>query len=131
MSAQLIDLNLRGDERGALVAVEDFQIGFDIKRAYFIFGTQAGVARGFHAHHALRQLAIVVRGRCVFHLDDGRRRDAVTLDDPSKGLLIEPMIWHEMSDFSPDSVLLVLADGNYDETDYIRDYSEFSRLVRG
>ena len=63
-------------------------------------------------------------------LDDGAERETVTLDDPSRGLILPPMVWHEMADFSPDSVLLVLADAPYDEGDYIRDYDDFLRLAR-
>ena len=62
-------------------------------------------------------------------LDDGSRRISMCLDDPATGLLIEPMVWHEMSDFSPDCVLLVLADAPYDEADYIRDHADFLALA--
>jgi hypothetical protein len=43
--------------------------------------------------------------------------------------LIEPMVWHEMFDFSENAVLLVLADDHYEESDYIRVRAEFDRLV--
>lgn len=44
--------------------------------------------------------------------------------------MIEPMVWHEMSDFTEDCILLVLADQVYDEADYIRDYDVFAEAVR-
>jgi hypothetical protein len=62
-------------------------------------------------------------------LDDGETRVSVALDNPAQGLLIGPTIWREMSDFSPDCVLMVLADAPYDEADYIRDYGEFHAAV--
>ena len=34
-----------------------------------------------------------------------------------------------MYDFSPDAVLLVLASDFYDESDYIRNYDEFLKLI--
>lgn len=131
MKIGLIDLKVRGDERGGLVAIEDSQIGFDIKRVYYIFGTQPGVVRGLHAHRRLRQIAVAVSGKCTFVLDDGRARRTIVLDDPAKGLPIESMVWREMSEFSPDCVLLVLASENYDEGDYIRDYDAFKAAVAG
>lgn len=131
MLVQLIEFTLRGDERGSLVALEDHEVGFPIKRAYHIFGTVSGVTRGLHAHRTLRQMAIVVAGSCKFLLDDGQVRETVTLQNPATGLRIEPMIWHEMSDFSSDCVLLVLASDNYDEPDYIRDYDLFRREAVG
>lgn len=125
-----IDFTPLGDDRGSLVALEGSRnIPFDIKRVYYIFGTKEGVARGFHAHKGLKQVAVCVSGHCRFFLDDGRRKEEVILDSPTKGLLIEDMIWREMHDFSPDCVLMVLADQHYDESDYIRDYQEFLNAV--
>jgi dTDP-4-dehydrorhamnose 3,5-epimerase-like enzyme len=104
-------------------------VPFDIKRVYYIFGTQAGVSRGFHAHRALQQVAICVTGKCRMVLDDGQRSEDVWLDSPTKGLLIGDLVWREMHDFSPDCVLLVLANEHYDEGDYIRDYTEFKKYM--
>lgn len=119
-----------GDDRGSLVALEAHKtVPFDVKRVYYIFGTQAGVSRGFHAHRALQQVAVCVTGKCRMVLDDGQRREEVWLDSPTKGLLIGDLVWREMHDFSPDCVLLVLASEHYNETDYIREYSEFLRTI--
>jgi dTDP-4-dehydrorhamnose 3,5-epimerase-like enzyme len=127
---KLIELSTLGDDRGSLVAMEaQKNIPFDVKRVYFIFGTQAGVSRGFHAHLALQQVAVCVAGKCRMVLDDGHKREDVWLDSPTKGLLIGDLVWREMHDFSPDCVLLVLASELYNETDYIRTYEEFKRIV--
>jgi dTDP-4-dehydrorhamnose 3,5-epimerase-like enzyme len=120
-----------GDERGSLVALESHKtIPFDVRRVYYIFGTQAGVSRGFHAHRALQQVAVCVTGKCRMVLDDGQRREEVWLDSPTKGLLIGDLVWREMHDFSPDCVLLVLASEHYDETDYIRSYDDLKQSSR-
>jgi len=127
---QMIDFQVLGDDRGSLVALETGkEVPFDVKRVYYIFGTEAGVARGFHAHKALKQVAVCVSGSCRFVLDDGKNKQEVLLDSPNHGLLIEHMIWHEMYDFSEDCVLMVLASEHYDEDDYIRDYDVFLREV--
>ncbi|EKB20178.1 sugar 3,4-ketoisomerase [Aeromonas veronii] len=128
----LIDFPALGDDRGALVALESNRhIPFDIKRVYYIYGTSQGVARGFHAHKNLRQVAICLKGSCRFVMDDGKDKQDVILATPDKGLLIDAMQWHEMYDFSEDCVLLVLADQLYDESDYIRVYREFKCLANG
>jgi dTDP-4-dehydrorhamnose 3,5-epimerase-like enzyme len=128
---QLISFPPLGDDRGSLVALESQQsIPFDIKRVYYIFGTQQGVARGFHAHKQLKQVAVCVTGRCRMVLDDGKHREEVWLDSATKGILIEDMVWREMHDFSEDCVLLVLASKHYDESDYIRDYAEFKEKTK-
>lgn len=61
-------------------------------------------------------------------LDDGLRREEAWLDSPVRGLIIRNMIWREMHDFSPDCVLLVLANEHYDKDDYIRNYQDFLGL---
>lgn len=120
-----------GDGRGSLVALEGNRtVPFDIKRVYYIFDTQSGVARGFHAHKALRQVAVCVTGKCKMLLDNGTEKAEVWLDSPTKGIVIDSMVWHEMHEFSSDCVLLVLASEHYDENDYIRDYRDFVGAIK-
>lgn len=126
LDVKFIQFQAHGDERGSLVALEDKKnIPFAIERVYYLYNTKADVRRGFHAHKKLKQLAVVLKGSCRFLLDDGKERIDFLLDNPEQGLFIESFVWREMYDFSDDCVLLVLADGFYDETDYIRDYDQF------
>jgi dTDP-4-dehydrorhamnose 3,5-epimerase-like enzyme len=126
MKIQLYQLQARGDDRGALIAIEEGKnVPFEIKRVYYLFNTGEDVCRGHHAHRSLKQLAIAVRGSCRFRLDDGREKIDIRLDNPCQALLIDSFIWREMYDFSPDCVLMVLADQLYDESDYVRDYEVF------
>jgi len=128
---QWISFPSLGDERGSLVALEGAKtVPFEIKRVYYIFGTQPGVARGFHAHRNLRQVAVCVTGKCRMVIDDGEKREDAWLESPNKGLVIGGMVWHEMHDFSSDCVLLVLASEHYDESDYIRLYSDFVAVIK-
>lgn len=130
MNIKIIPLQPHGDDRGSLVALEEGKnIPFQVRRVYYMFKTKHGVRRGFHAHKTLKQVAIAVRGSCRFVLDDGRERVEVMLDNPAQGLLIESFMWREMYDFSEDCVLMVLADQLYDESDYIRDYSQFTEAA--
>ena len=84
--------------------------------------------RGFHAHHALVQVAVCVSGSCKILLDDNREREEVLLDSPGTGLIIDKMVWHEMFDFSADCILLVLANDFYAADDYIRDFDVFRSM---
>jgi dTDP-4-dehydrorhamnose 3,5-epimerase-like enzyme len=127
---KLINLKPLGDQRGSLVALEaEKTVPFKIKRIYYIFGTKLGVSRGFHAHRELQQVAVCVTGKCRMLLDDGKQRNEVWLDSPTKGLLIQNLIWREMHDFSTDCVLLVLASEYYSEADYIRTYDDFKQAT--
>lgn len=125
-----IDLRVISDDRGSLIALERYlNLPFGIRRIYFIFGTQEEVSRGYHAHRDLQQLIICVSGSCRITLDDGTKPVNYVLDMPNKAVLVRNMVWREMHDFSNDCVLMVVASEAYDERDYIRDHSEFLRLI--
>lgn len=130
MKIQLLQLQTHGDDRGSLISIEEGRnVPFEVKRVYYLFNTSEGVRRGFHAHKTLKQLAVAVRGSCRFVLDDGKEKIDIRLDNPNQALLIESFVWREMYDFSPDCVLMVLADQLYDESDYVRDYNAFLSAV--
>ena len=126
-----VTFQVRGDDRGSLIVQESLSdvVPFEIKRTFFIFDTTPGTVRGNHAHYRNRQLLVCTSGACTIacEMPDGTRA-SYRLDWPSKGLLIEGMVWHEMKEFSKDAVLLVLASEHYDESDYIRDYGKFKEI---
>lgn len=127
---QLLDFKSIDDERGQLVALEAMKnIPFQIKRIYYMTGLDSQYPRGFHAHKQLKQVAVCLKGRCRFVLDNGSKREEVWLDTPAQGLFIGEMVWREMHDFSNDCVLIVLASEYYAEDDYIRDYQQFNKEV--
>ena len=129
---QLVDIPQRGDARGGLSVAElGGALPFTVRRVYWIHGTKQGVSRGFHAHKKLRQLCVCVVGSVKVSLFDGQREESVVLDSPASGLLIGPGLWREMHDFSPDCVLMVFADTQYYETDYIRDRATFTAYASG
>ena len=120
-----------GDDRGQLVALEEFKdIPFEIKRVYYMYDTKEGVRRGFHAHKSLEQILICIHGSCKILLDNGIEKKIVPLESPYEGLYVSNSMWREMFDFSPDAVLMVLASDYYKEEDYIRNYDEFLKYVK-
>lgn len=132
MQITKIKFQKHGDDRGQLIAIEEFKdIPFSVKRVYYIFDTIKNVRRGFHAHKNLQQVLICVHGKCKVLLDDGDEKKIVNLENQDEGLYIQNNIWREMFDFSEDAVLLVLASELYDEKDYIRNYEEFLEFVKG
>ena len=127
---QLVDIPQSGDERSGLSVAElGGALPFSVRRAYWIYGTKPAVSRGFHAHRKLHQLCVAVAGSVRISLFDGRKEESVILDSPARGLLIGPGLWRQMHDFSPDCVLMVFADAEYDEADYIRDRNLFIQYV--
>ena len=63
-------------------------------------------------------------------MDNGTDTAEVTLDKPNVGLYISNNMWREMYDFTPGTVLLVLASEYYDEADYIRNYEDFIKMIK-
>lgn len=119
-----------GDERGMLVALEEFNdIPFHIKRVYYMYNTVNNVIRGKHAHKNLEQILVCIHGSCKIKLDNGKEKKIIPLEKPYEGLYVAHNMWREMYDFSSDAVLLVLASEVYDASDYIREYDEFIHYV--
>lgn len=130
MEVKMYHFPPHGDDRGQLIAIEEQKdLPFDIKRVYYIYDTLPGVRRGFHAHRNLQQILICVSGSCKIHLDNGHDTAEVLLNNPTEGLYIANDMWREMYDFSEGAVLLVLASEYYDESDYIRNYEDYLKLV--
>lgn len=128
---QMLEFVQHGDERGHLVVVEGLKdIPFAIKRMFYIYGSEAGVVRGRHANRRSEFVLINVAGQSKVRVDDGRGNEAVfSINRPHTGLYLPKMLWKDMYDFSPDSVLLVLSNECYDPDEYIRDYDAFVREV--
>ena len=127
---KIINLPKIHDPRGNLTFLEGSNhIPFDINRVYYLYDVPGGAVRGGHAHKELQQLIIAISGSFDIHLDDGTSKSSYHLNRSYQGLYICPLIWREINNFSSGSVCLVLASLPYDESDYFRDYSEFTAQV--
>ncbi len=128
---KLIEFEELGDERGNLVVAEGESdlVPFRINRIFYIYGSDSTVIRGQHANKITKFILINVSGSSKVKLDNGYETRVIELNKPKMGLYLENMLWKDMYDFSPDSVLLVLASEHYDADEYIRDYSDYRKLV--
>lgn len=122
---KLIDIPKITDSRGNLGIIENDTIPFEIKRVYYLFDVPSTAYRGGHAHIQQVELLVALSGSFDVVLDDGNQKQAVTLNKPDKGLIIDKSMWRELDNFSSGAVCLVLASGVYEESDYIRDYNAF------
>jgi dTDP-4-dehydrorhamnose 3,5-epimerase-like enzyme len=125
----LISIPLIKDDCSLCFAQKNDHIPFDIKRVYYILKSKPGISRGLHAHKKLQQVFFCIQGSMKMVLDDGKKRKEVFLNKPNRGILLEPMVWHEMKQIKKDTIMLVLASDVYKESDYIRDYEEFKKLT--
>lgn len=128
---KMLEFPQRGDERGHLVIVEGgMDIPFEIKRAFYIYGSDREVVRGQHANRKTEFVLINVAGTSKVKVRDGYGNEKVyELDRPHIGIYLPTMVWKDMYDFSADSVLLVLASEHFDPEEYIRDYERFVQEI--
>jgi dTDP-4-dehydrorhamnose 3,5-epimerase-like enzyme len=105
-------------------------ISFNIKRVYWIYNVSSGKTRGEHAHIKTEQILFCLRGSIKMELDDGIHRDSIVLDKPNIGIFLGKMLWHKMSNFKKDTILLILASEFYNEKDCIRNYNIFKEILK-
>ncbi len=130
IEVKMLNFQEKGDERGRLVIVEGGQdIPFEIKRVFYIYGSDPDVVRGRHANRKSHFVLINVAGTSKVRVVDHKGNEMIIhLNRPHTGVYIPAMVWKDMYDFSPDSVLLVLSSEHYYPDEYIRDFDEYLRV---
>jgi hypothetical protein len=118
------------DERGNLTFIENNkQIPFEIKRVFYIYGIPTVAQRADHAHKYLEEVLISLSGSFDVMVDDGKTNHKYPLNSPYYGLYIPSLTWVTLTNFSSNSICLVLASAFYDELDYIHNYQDFITLT--
>jgi len=129
-NCELIWLPKVGDRNGHITAINsNLELPFALKRVFYLYDIPGGESRGAHAHKKCHQFLVAASGAFEVLLDDGKIKRQVMLNRPDLGLHIPPGIWASELNFSSGSICLVLASHPYDESDYIREYDEFLKLV--
>ncbi len=127
----IINFKNLGDERGNLVVIEGgITVPFEIKRLFYIYGSDSDIIRGQHANRETEFVLINIAGSCKVRITDGKEEFIHELNTPLEGIYLPKMIWKDMYDFSSDSVLLCLANTHYMSTEYIRDYDEYVNIMK-
>lgn len=112
----------------------NIDIPFKICRAFYVFGTEAGIVRGCHSNKKSKFALICLTGSCrvkVRKSGNEQEDEIFLLDQPDKILVLSEMAWKEMYDFSESSVLLCLSSEKYNSEEYIRDFDDFLEYVDG
>jgi hypothetical protein len=119
------------DERGRLMFAEvERHIPFVVKRIFAIYGVAPGRERASHAHRENHQFIIALSGACTIDFDDANNIGTERLDLPTQGFYVPPLVWITLKNFTAGAICLVLASDLYDPAEYIRDRTEFERLVK-
>lgn len=105
---------------------------FTVNRIFFITNVKDPEAqRANHGHRKFREVIFCLRGSFTIFLDDGQHKQKIVMNRVGEGLLVGDHLWHQVTHFSSDSVLLAVADGpTYDKDAYVHDYDEFLKLVK-
>lgn len=117
------------DPRGNLTVAEGTSLPFAIRRVYWVYDVPGGEHRGGHAHKHCREFIVAVSGAFTVTLDNGNEKKPFLLNHPYQGLLVETDVWRTLDDFSSGAVCLVLAEDQFEESDYIRDYDDYLKYM--
>ena len=132
----IVEFHTSDTKNGVLTMIQEsgivagFKMPFQIKKTLVINNMKPSDTRGGHTHHKTNQIVFAVSGSCTVTLDNGFQKEKVKLDKTNRGLMLYPYVWHTMENFDENTVLLVLADTEYDEKDYIRKYEDFLGFVK-
>jgi len=114
------------DKRGRLTAIEGYnQIPFQIARVFYVHQVVEGTDRGGHAHRDTDQVLTCINGSMKVDASDGSKVSTFILDNSDKGIYVPRMVYVRLYDFSPDAVLLVLANTIYDSKRSLRTWNEY------
>ena len=128
--AQLIELPRFLDKRGNLSFIEELKhLPFKIERVYWIYDVPGGEVRGGHAYKDNQEFIVALSGSFDVLLDDGIEKKVFSLNRSYYGLYIPKGIWREISNFSTNSLALILASASYNQGDYIYDYNYFRNYI--
>lgn len=126
LKPKIEDLPKIVDPRGNLSIIEQLkQVPFEIRRVYWIYDVLGGFDRGEHAYKENQEFIVALSGSFDVVLDDGTGKNTYPLNRSYKGLYVPKGMWRKMTNFSTNSVALVLSSTEFDESDYIWDYEEF------
>lgn len=130
VDCKIIELPKIVDPRGNLSIIEQLkQVPFEIKRVYWIYDVPGGMERGEHAYKENQEFIVALSGSFDVVLDDSINKLVYPLNRSYKGLYVAKGIWRKMTNFSTNSLALVLSSTDYDVNDYIMDYQDFKKWV--
>jgi oxalate decarboxylase/phosphoglucose isomerase-like protein (cupin superfamily) len=129
-SPYIIDLPKVFDPRGNLTFIEEEnQIPFKILRVYWIYDVPGGEFRGSHAFRNTAEVIIALSGSFDVILNNGKKEFRFSLNRSYFGVYVPKMLWRKLENFSTNSLALIMASTDYNESDYIRDFNDFGEMI--
>jgi dTDP-4-dehydrorhamnose 3,5-epimerase-like enzyme len=101
-----------------------------VKRIFFIYGKKK-YSRGNHAHKKCSQFLIPICGAFKVSLRYKSKKKIYNISDKVlKSLFVPSKVWCKINFLKKNSVLLVLANYDYDFNDYIETLDDFLRFEK-
>ncbi len=117
------------DNRGALCIAQQSCLPFHVERIFWIHNVPPNKERGSHAHRTCSEILVPLGGSFKLTVTDGKIMETLQLNNPAIGILIPPMVWCRLSDFTPGCVCMCMASESYDETGYINKFEDFIKEI--
>lgn len=120
--------NIINEDAGLVVAQNNGEVPFAVKRVYWFYQVPEGQVRGHHAHRQNQKLLICNSGiiEAVLENTSGVQYKFI-LDKPYEELFVPALHWGTYR-FRNGASMICLASELYNEEDYLRDYEEFRGL---
>ena len=127
---QIINLPKITDRRGNLTFIEsNTHIPFDINRVYYLYDVPGGQFRGSHAYKKGQEMIIALSGSFDVLLNNGHETKNFTLNRANSGLFVPNLTWRSLSNFSTNSICLVVSSTHFNNSDYINSFNEFNFIL--
>ena len=117
-------------ESDGLLGVTEFAgLPFVPQRFFWLSAIQGDAIRADHAHRTCHQLLVCLAGSLTATITTIDKDAVVHTLSVGTTIHLAPLNWLELSAFSKDAVLGVLASEPYDQHEYITERSEFFGLA--
>lgn len=116
------------DMEGLLGVTEFKNIPFTPQRFFWLSGVGSDTTRANHGHRSCHQLLICQQGTLDATITRGNGEISIHVMSLGSTLYLPQLHWLELSNFSEDAVLGVLASEPYDKDEYINSREELFEL---
>ncbi len=124
--AIIIQLPKIEDPRGNLSIIEQFKnVPFEIRRVHWIYDVPGGKDRGGHAFRETQEFIVALSGSFDVLISNGNKEKTFQLNRSYYGLYVPNGLWRCMTNFSTNSLALVLSSTDFSDDDYMLDFDEF------
>ena len=123
---RIIELPSFLSESGRLSFIEEnTHLPFKINNVQLVKNIITKQTFGGFAFKQAQQMIVSIAGSYDIEVDNGFKKNKFRLESPDFGLYVPQRMWVSITNFSPNSCLVILSSANSSLTDKITNYSNF------